>query len=89
MSSVSLGVRQRLHRTTETRQLDSRPRHVGGKVVEFVARRTAVGDVEDRCRAYGEDFKRGYPDEGEFGVEDGLVSVPFLAPCLVVVVTVV
>ena len=48
-------------------------RHVGRKneLEEFVVKRTAVGDVGGRCRAYIEDFERAYPVEGEFGLEDG------------------
>lgn len=34
----------------------------------------AAGNVEDRCRAYGEGFEPGYPVEGEFDVVDGGVG---------------
>lgn len=48
-------------------------RLVGRKVEvqEVFLKRTPVGDVEDWCRSYGEDFERAYPVEGEFGLEGG------------------
>ena len=50
--------------------------HVGGEIEaqQFVMKGPAIGNVEGRCRAYGENLQRAYPVEVELGLENGGVG---------------